>query len=464
MSTQEQKTILLVEDDVFEAIYDAQTIESFGYNVIVATSGEKAVEIADSNEKISLILMGIDLGSGIDWPEAMKQILRKQNIPIVFLTSHLEKEYVDRVKEITRYAYVLKDSGDFVLQSSIEMAFELFEANKKLLNTMETLRDSEEKWRSLTEYSPDYMALLDRDATTLFINHILPGLTKAQVIGSSFYNFTPKEYEQPTRECFERVLQTGQPGELESIHRYADGTFQSFESYVGPVKCDGEIVGLTVSSRDITERKRAEEKINALLEEKELLLREVHHHIKNNMNTMVSLLSLQSETLEDWKAVAALEDAKSRLQSMSVLYNKLYLNENLREMSIKDYLPALVNEIINVFPNKASVQIETRIDDFVLGVKLLSPLGIMVNELLTNAMKHAFIGRDDGLIKVSAAIKDHRATLVIEDNGGGIPETIDIENSSGFGLQLVGRLTKQIGGTIKIERENGTRFVLEFGL
>ena len=148
------------------------------------------------------------------------------------------------------------------------MAFELFEANKKLLNTMEMLRDSEEKWRSLTEYSPDYMALLDRDATTLFINHILPGLTKAQVIGLSFYNFTPKEYEQPTRECFERVLQTGQPGELESIHRYADGTFQSFESYVGPVKRDGEIVGLTVSSRDITERKRAEEKINALLERK----------------------------------------------------------------------------------------------------------------------------------------------------------------------------------------------------
>ena len=171
------------------------------------------------------------------------------------------------------------------------------------------------------------------------------------------------------------------------------------------------------------------------------------------MNTMVSLLSLQSGTLEDWKAVAALEDAKSRLQSTSVLYDKLYHTENLREMSIKDYLLPLVDKIIDVFPNRASVQIETRIDDFVLGVKLLSPLGIIVNELLTNAMKYAFIGRDDGSIKVSAGIKDHRATIVIEDNGNGIPETIDIENSSGFGLQLVGRLTKQIGGTIKIERE-----------
>ena len=464
MSTQEQKTILLVEDEVFVAIYDAQTIEDFGYNVIIATSGEKAVEIADSNEKISLILMDIDLGSGIDGPEAMKQILRKQNIPFVFLTSHLEKEYVDRVKEVTRYGYVLKDSGDFVLRSSIEMAFELFEANKKLLNTMGTLRESEEKWRSLTEYSPDYMALLDRDATTLFINHTLPGLTKAQVIGSSFYTLTPKEYQQPTRECFERVLQTGQPGELESIYRYADGTFQSFESYVGPVRRDGEIVGLTVSSRDITERKRAEEKNQCPPGRKRTPPpggppphQEQHeYHGEPAVAAIGNAGRLESRR--------RLGGRQKSFASMSVLYDKLYRAENLREMSIKDYLPALVDEIIDVFPNKASVQIETRIDDFVLDVKLLSPLGIIVNELLTNAMKYAFIGRDDGLIKVSAAIKDHRATLVIEDNGNGIPEAIDIENSSGFGLQLVGRLTKQIGGTIKIERENGTRFVLEFGV
>ena len=125
MSTQEQKTILLVEDEVFDAIYDAQTIEDFGYHVIVATSGEKAVEIADRNEKMSLILMDIDLGGGIDGPEAMKQILRKQNIPIVFLTSHLEEEYVDRVREITRYGYVLKNPETlyFGLRSKWPLSF-----------------------------------------------------------------------------------------------------------------------------------------------------------------------------------------------------------------------------------------------------------------------------------------------------------------------------------------------------
>ena len=221
---------------------------------------------------------------------------------------------------------------------------------------------------------------------------------------------------------------------------------------------------MVAAIEDITERKQAEEKINHLLKEKEILFREVRHRIKNNMNTMVSLLPLQSRTLENPKSAAALEDAKGRLKRMEVLYDRLYRTENLREMSIKDYLPPLVEEIIGLFPKQSSITIETRIDDFVLGVNLLSLVGMIVNELLTNAMKYAFIGRDEGLITVAATIQDQRATLVIEDNGNGIPGTVDIEHPSGFGLRLVGMLTKQNGGTIKIERGKGTRFVLEFGV
>jgi PAS domain S-box-containing protein len=123
----------------------------------------------------------------------------------------------------------------------------------------EALRDSEEKWRSLTEYSPDYVMLLDRESRILFINHTLPGLTREQVIGTSIHDYALKEYEQPARECFKRVLQTGLPDKYESFYRYADGTLQCFESYVGPVRRTDEIVGLTISSRDVTERKRAEE-------------------------------------------------------------------------------------------------------------------------------------------------------------------------------------------------------------
>jgi two-component sensor histidine kinase len=169
-----------------------------------------------------------------------------------------------------------------------------------------------------------------------------------------------------------------------------------------------------------------------------------------------------STGLKNPKAVTALLEAKDRMRSMGVLYDKLYRSENLREMSIKDDLPSLVDEIVGVFPNRGLVKVEKRIDDIMLGVKALSPLGIIVNELITNAMKHAFAGRESGSINVSASAKDGRVTLIVEDDGVGIPESVDIENSSGFGLQLVGMLTAQLDGTIRIERRKGARFVLEF--
>jgi two-component sensor histidine kinase len=214
--------------------------------------------------------------------------------------------------------------------------------------------------------------------------------------------------------------------------------------------------------QEVAERAKVEDKINALLREKELLLKEVHHRIKNNMSSMMSLLSLQSNALKNPGAVAALREARDRMRSMAVLYDKLYRSENLREMSLKDYLPLLVDEIVGVFPNRDLVKVGKKVDDIVLGVKVLSPLGIIVNELITNAMKHAFTGRESGSINVSASAKDGRVTLIVEDDGNGIPESVDIANSSGFGLQLVDMLTAQIDGTIRIERLKGTRFVLEF--
>ena len=117
MSSPERKTILLVEDEGIIAMTGAKTIEGFGYRVIIANSGEKAVRLALDDKSIRLILMDINLGKGIDGTEAARQILSKRTIPIVFLTSHSEKDYVERVKEITRYGYVIKDSGDVVLKS-----------------------------------------------------------------------------------------------------------------------------------------------------------------------------------------------------------------------------------------------------------------------------------------------------------------------------------------------------------
>jgi PAS domain S-box-containing protein len=209
-------------------------------------------------------------------------------------------------------------------------------------------------------------------------------------------------------------------------------------------------------------RKQAEERIKGLLEEKELLLHEVHHRIKNNMSTMISLLSLQHQALEGTEAGAALKDAMARLQSMNTLYDKLFRAEDLREMSLKVYLPALVQEIIAMFPNGDAVDVETRIDDIRLGVKRLSLLGILVNEIVTNSMKYAFAGRERGRILVSARLKKDRVALRVEDDGVGLPRSVDLENSTGFGLGLIRILTKQLDASIAIERGTGARYAIEF--
>jgi two-component sensor histidine kinase len=209
-------------------------------------------------------------------------------------------------------------------------------------------------------------------------------------------------------------------------------------------------------------RKRAEERVNSLLAEKELLLQEVHHRIKNNMSTMVSLLSIQARAIGEAAAKEALTDAMGRLQSMSTLYDKLFRAEDLREMSLREYLPTLVWEIVGMFPNGDAVDVETDIDDIRLGVKKLSVVGIMVNEIVTNSMKYAFAGRGSGRILVSARLHKGRVRLVLGDDGAGMPPGIDLDSSKGFGLSLIRILSNQLEAAVSVERKKGTSFSIEF--
>ncbi|PKL15187.1 MAG: hypothetical protein CVV49_21795, partial [Spirochaetae bacterium HGW-Spirochaetae-5] len=182
----------------------------------------------------------------------------------------------------------------------------------------------------------------------------------------------------------------------------------------------------------------------------------------NNMNTIKGLISLQIGNMNEPSSTALLEDVENRVQSMIILYDKLYCSENYRELSVKDYMEALTQEIVYNFPNRDIVKLETDIEDFILNVGLLAPLGIIVNELLTNIMKHAFTEKDSGIIRISTSLKENTATLIISDNGKGMPENVKFDGDTGFGLNLVTMLMEQIGGKINVERGNGTTFTLQF--
>jgi PAS domain S-box-containing protein len=292
----------------------------------------------------------------------------------------------------------------------------------------------------------------------------LTGRILAEILGKRLEILFPPEQSEASMELIRKKL-SGKRGEVVEINiQHMDGSIRTvLWNSATLLSADGKIPLATISQiQDITGRKIAEEKIKKLLAEKELILQEVHHRIKNNMATMQGLFSLQADTLKNPEAVAALKDAGSRVQSMVVLYEKLYQSIGSGQLTARNYLSSLVDEIVANFPNSAQVKVEKKIADFVLNAKQLQPLGIIINELLTNIMKYAFADRSDGLIAISAELKGNHVSLVIQDNGIGMPETVDFENSSGFGLRLVSILTRQLAGTIRIEHGNGTKVILEF--
>lgn len=262
-----QKTILLVDDDLILAKAVALTLSKCDYKVIISNTGEKAVAIASSDDSIDLVLMDIDLGKGIDGTEAAKQILKIRDIPIVFLTSHPDKEFVDRVKTITRFGFVIKSSGEFVLQSSIEMAFELFKTQKTIQTKILKLNESEAKYRSLYE---------DNHSIILMIKAESGEIVDANVAACKFYGWNKKEL------CNKNILDLS-AANTENILLQIQNSVYSLNSSIYTIQKlkneevrDVEVFGGQINVarsplfyliiHNISERKKNEEKLLAVLQ------------------------------------------------------------------------------------------------------------------------------------------------------------------------------------------------------
>ena len=319
----------------------------------------------------------------------------------------------------------------------------------------------------LMDTTPDIIYFKDKECRFLRTSKSQLGKfgisDQSELLGKTDFDFFTKEHAQQAYEDEQELMRTGEILMTEEKETWPNKSDTWAYTIKLPIKGkDGGIVGTFGISRDITKIKNTEEKIENLLKEKELILKEVHHRMKNNMNTISSLLAIQASTLADPQAKKALNDAWSRIQSMMILYDKLYQSSTFAEISLKEYLLPLVEQIIGNFPNSGIVKIESKIDKLILGIQKLQPLGIIINELITNIMKYAFIGRNSGIISLVASEKNNGVFLTIQDNGNGIPEGIDFQKSTGFGLTLVGMLIQQIEGSIRIERGSGTKIIIEF--
>jgi len=332
---------------------------------------------------------------------------------------------------------------------------------------LESLRESEAKTQVLFDKAVVGMALVGMNKRFTDCNEAFcafTGYAKDELRTKTIADIThPEDLQKGYAEMKELVEGAVETATIEKRYAHKSGRTIWGELNIRLIRKESPADSYFLASLvDITERKKAEETDKMLIAENGMMLKEVHHRIKNNMGTINALLVMQAENLHDEAAIRALEEASKRVRSMEILYEKIYAATDFTELGVGEYLSPLIDDILGNFPNRPSVRTEKTFGDFAISVRKLQPLGIIVNELLTNIMKYAFTGRSGGTLAVSASMEKNLVTIAIRDDGNGMPESVSFERSTGFGLVLVNGLTRQLGGSIRIERGNGTRIVLEF--
>ncbi|WP_052402912.1 sensor histidine kinase [Methanococcoides methylutens] len=216
---------------------------------------------------------------------------------------------------------------------------------------------------------------------------------------------------------------------------------------------------IIVTIHDLTERKNAEK---ALMEVEAMRKKEIHHRIKNNLQIICSLLDLCSMEFDDSSVVQAFMESRSRVMSMSLIHEELYQSTDMESINFADYIQKLSAELISSYSLDKDIELELRVEDIFLSMDTAIPLGIIINELVTNSLKHAFEGMSG---KICIDLKhgdENKFILFVSDNGVGFPEGIDYKKSTSLGLQLLKTLVDQIGGTIDMDRNCGTAFTIIF--
>ncbi len=252
----------------------------------------------------------------------------------------------------------------------------------------------------------------------------------------------------------------------QQIRRQADALRRAHDELEARVrKRTAELANANAAlTAEIAERRQAEAKVRESLKEKEVLLKEIHHRVKNNLQVVSSLLRLQAAGIKDEATAALFHESQSRVRSMALIHEELYRAGNLARVDFASYLRRLLPDLARSYRADASEKVDLKIEaaNVSLPVDRAIPCGLIVNELITNALKHAFPNGRPGSILVRLAAQEQQTMLKVRDDGIGFPADVDFRQSRSLGLQLVCTLTNQLGGTINLERDNGTEFVITF--
>ncbi len=331
-----------------------------------------------------------------------------------------------------------------------------------------SLMDSEKKYRTLFESDPDYTILLHLDGHLADVNQAaidVTGITRDELVGKHFKDLKifPEEEFQLNIKRFSSMVKGEDLPPFESRIYDANGEIRLIEIKQTFIELDNKIKYILLICSDITQRKKDEDEIKSSLKEKEVLLQEVHHRVKNNMQIISSLLNLQKQYVDDKEAVNVLMESQNRVKSMAMIHEKLYLSEDLIHIEISDYIESLVNGLFYSYAIEIGVITPIlKIEYITLNMETAVPLGLIISELVSNSLKYGFPEGRKGKIWIYLEKNGDIYRLTVGDNGVGFKEEFDYKNTETLGLRLVNNLVDQLDGEITLDTHDGTLFEIRF--
>lgn len=337
------------------------------------------------------------------------------------------------------------------------------------------LKEQEEFYRTLVENTHDLIVETNTDGELLYVssNHEeILGYKPEVLLGENIFDLIYPE-DRPSV-LSEFVLAAEDLATARSVYRcrHRNGGLRWFESTGRPFRTSSGEIRIIIDCREITERIKAEEEIQKSLSEKEALLKEIHHRVKNNLQIISSLLSLQSDYVKGGDSLRLIHECQSRIFAIALIHERLYQSANLRDVKMAEYIEDLAAKLMCVYAKeKQSIDVNINSDDIDVTIDSAVPCGLIINELFSNCLKHAFpknIGNGEhggraGFISVGIKSEpEGQVVLTVKDNGVGFPENLDFRKTESLGLQLVCTLVEQLNGTIELVRNNGTTFSIKF--
>ncbi len=463
----EAEKALKISEEKYRALFDNASDGIFLMeNGRFVECNEKALEIYGVTRDQIIGLTPIDF-SPIKQPDGQKsedkaiKLINQalQGNPQHFEWTHLQSTGNSFYAEVSLNRLEIK--GKYLIQAIVRDVTERKEAEEKLKESREQINGIFNTVMSgiLLFDHQGYIKFVNKHVTTLF------GYEPSELTKMHYLELVSPEEKDVAKKSLQRFIKGDIEVNLERLYQNKDGSiFWGHLSAKRILNEDGSLKGLIGSITDISELKKAKDDLIDSLNEKEVLLKEIHHRVKNNMQIISSLLNLESkEVKDDELAINILKESQNRVKSMAMIHEKLYQSEDLTRINISDYIHRLVADLYySYLMSTKQVTLVIDVEDLRLNIETAVPCGLIISELVSNSLKYAFTNGRKGEIKISLKAGQEFNELIISDDGIGFPEEIDFENPETLGLQLVNNLINQIDGEITLDKSKGTSFKIRF--